>query len=211
MTQSTPRIEQFKTMAEANPKDELAYFSLGRAYADNNQPTEAAEAFTRVIDINPKMSKAYQLLAAAKLKLDDKPGAIDVLTNGARVANERGDLMPRNDMVKSLKELGVELLDLVAQAPALPVGEGQVFDVRTGQIGAKLVRQPFSNKLGKFIFDHTSAQSWQEWIGMGTKVINELRLPLSDPSAQKVFDQHMLDFLNLTELWEKEKAAENGK
>jgi Fe-S cluster biosynthesis and repair protein YggX len=204
MIQTTPRIEQFKTMSEANPKDELAFFSLGRAYADNNQHDQAAIAFARVIEINPKMSKAYQLLAAAKLKLDDKAGAIDVLSTGARVANERGDLMPRNDMVRSLKELGIELPDLVAQAPVQPVGEGQVFDVRTGQIGQRLPRPPFSNKMGQFIFNHTSAQSWQEWIGMGTKVINELRLPLSDPSAQKVFDQHMLDFLNLTELWEKE-------
>ena len=33
---------------------------------------------------------------------------------------------------------------------------------------------------------------------MGTKVINELRLPLSDPQAQKVWDQHIREFLNLT-------------
>ena len=32
---------------------------------------------------------------------------------------------------------------------------------------------------------------------MGTKVINELRLPLNDPQAQKLDDQHMLEFLNL--------------
>jgi Fe-S cluster biosynthesis and repair protein YggX len=32
---------------------------------------------------------------------------------------------------------------------------------------------------------------------MGTKVINELRLPLSDPQAQRIFDQHMMEFLNL--------------
>ena len=32
---------------------------------------------------------------------------------------------------------------------------------------------------------------------MGTKVINELRLPLNDPQAQKIYDQHMMDFLTL--------------
>jgi Fe-S cluster biosynthesis and repair protein YggX len=32
---------------------------------------------------------------------------------------------------------------------------------------------------------------------MGTKLINELRLPLSDPKAQKIFDQNMMEFLNL--------------
>ena len=35
--------------------------------------------------------------------------------------------------------------------------------------------------------------------------INELRLPLSDPQAQKVFDDHMLDFLNLKDVWEELK------
>jgi len=28
-------------------------------------------------------------------------------------------------------------------------------------------------------------------------VINELRLPLSDPQAGKIFDHHMREFLNL--------------
>ena len=40
-------------------------------------------------------------------------------------------------------------------------------------------------------------ECWREWIGMGTKVINELRLPLSDPQAQKIWDQHIAEFLNL--------------
>ena len=40
---------------------------------------------------------------------------------------------------------------------------------------------------------------------MGTKVINEMRLPLADPRAQKIFDDQMLEFLNLTEAWAREK------
>jgi Fe-S cluster biosynthesis and repair protein YggX len=38
---------------------------------------------------------------------------------------------------------------------------------------------------------------WKEWVAMGTKVINELRLPMNEPEAQKVFDKHMYEFLNL--------------
>ena len=38
---------------------------------------------------------------------------------------------------------------------------------------------------------------WKEAIAFGTKVINELRLPLADPQAQKAWDQHIRDFLNL--------------
>jgi Fe-S cluster biosynthesis and repair protein YggX len=32
---------------------------------------------------------------------------------------------------------------------------------------------------------------------MGTKVINELRLAMNEPEAQRIFDQHMFEFLNL--------------
>jgi Fe-S cluster biosynthesis and repair protein YggX len=60
-----------------------------------------------------------------------------------------------------------------------------------------MASQPFSNSQGKMIYENVCADCWREWIGMGTKVINELRLPLSDPQAQKVFDQHMYEFLNL--------------
>ena len=57
--------------------------------------------------------------------------------------------------------------------------------------------RPFKGPLGEKILATVCQSCWKEWVGMGTKVINELRLPLSDPQAQKVFDQHMMEFLNL--------------
>jgi Fe-S cluster biosynthesis and repair protein YggX len=60
-----------------------------------------------------------------------------------------------------------------------------------------MAHPPYSSAQGKMIQEKICADCWREWIHMGTKVINELRLPLSDPQAQKVFDQHMLEFLNL--------------
>ena len=61
-----------------------------------------------------------------------------------------------------------------------------------------MAHAPFSSPQGKIIHEKICHDCWKEWIHMGTKVINELRLPLSDPTAQKVFDQHMIEFLNLT-------------
>jgi Fe-S cluster biosynthesis and repair protein YggX len=194
---SQARIDQFKIMSEANPNDELAFFSLGRAYADNGQPAEAADAFKRVIEINPKMSKAYQLRGKALLDGGKRDEAIDVLTTGAKAAQERGDMMPRNEMARMLKELGVEIPELAAAGPARPLTEGELHCKRCGQIKPKMARPPFSHAQGLMIQENICADCWREWIGMGTKVINELRLPLSDPQAQKVFDQHMLEFLNL--------------
>jgi Fe-S cluster biosynthesis and repair protein YggX len=184
-------------MAQANPNDELAFFSLGRARLENGNASEAATAFARVIEINPKASKAYQLLATAQLKDEKKDAAIETLKTGARVATERGDMIPRNDMVRTLKELGIDMPEFAAAEPAKAVTEGEVLCKRCGQVKPRMARAPFSHAQGKMIQENICADCWREWIGMGTNVINELRLPLSDPQAQKVFDSHMLEFLNL--------------
>ena len=47
------------------------------------------------------------------------------------------------------------------------------------------------------MFDSTCTDCWQEAIRLGTQVINELRLPLADPQAQKTWDEHIREFLHL--------------
>jgi Fe-S cluster biosynthesis and repair protein YggX len=64
-------------------------------------------------------------------------------------------------------------------------------------MGTKLASPPFSNAQGREIQARICQGCWREWLAMGTKVINELRLSLVDPEAQRVFDQHMREFLNL--------------
>ena len=193
------RIEQFRKMAADDPNNEIGHFSLGRALLESGDAAEAAKSFQRVIALNPNISKAYQLLADAQLKQEHRDLAIETLKTGARVASKRGDLMPKGEMLRKLSELGIEMPDLQPQqAPAAPIGEGQVQCHRCGQVKPKMLHAPFSNAQGKLIHEKICADCWREWIGMGTKVINELRLPLSDPQAQKVFDQHMMEFLNLT-------------
>lgn len=194
---SDDRIEQFRKMAEADPNNELGHFSLGRALLDSGDATGAAAAFDRVIKLNPNIGKVYHLLAQAQLKLNQHDVAIQTLRTGAAIAAQRGDLMPKNEMLKQLNELGVSMPELEQAAAAQPIGQGEVQCRRCGLVKPKLPSPPFSNALGKEIFEKICATCWREWIGMGTKVINELRLPLSDPQAQKIFDQHMIEFLNL--------------
>ncbi len=206
------RIDQFRKMAADDPANELGHFSLGRALLDAGQLADASQSFQRVIALNPNIAKAYQLLAAAQMKLDHKDFAIETLKNGVRIAHARGDMLPRNEMLQTLRDHQIEVPELTASGTAgapLAVGEGEVLDRRTGRPGKRLPAPPFSNKMGRFLFEHVSAESWREWIGMGTKVINELRLPLNDPSAQKIFDDHMVDFLNLKDLWQEEKAKQS--
>jgi len=199
MAENAARIEQFRKMADADPTNEVGHFSLGKALLDTGRNDEAVASFRRVVELNPNLSKAYQLLAMALIKLNQPKEAIQELTRGVKIADERGEFMPRNEMAAMLKELGGPVPELKTQpAGAAPaVGEGQVLCSRCGRIGRKLPSQPFSSAQGKLIFERVCADCWREWIGMGTKVINELRLPLHDPQAQKIFDQHMMEFLNL--------------
>jgi Fe-S cluster biosynthesis and repair protein YggX len=197
MADLTARIDQFRKMAEADPNNELGHFSLGKALLDAEQPADAARSFERALGINPNLSKAYQLLAQALLATGNRDAALEQLKAGVKVADARGDLMPKNAMIKMLKDLGGEVPIEEKVAVDRPVGVGEVLCARCGQIKPKLPRPPFSHEQGRLIFERVCADCWREWIPMGTKVINELRLPLADPQAQKMYDQHMLEFLNL--------------
>lgn len=206
MADVNARIEQFKTMAEADPTNELGHFSLGRAYYDAGRDAEAVASFERAVGINPNLSKVYQLMAAALLRQGKKDQAIEQLTTGVKIADARGDLMVKNTMIEQLKELGAPVPELRASTSAAEVGADEILCSRCGRVNPKLPAPPFSHPQGKFIYERICSPCWKEWIGMGTKVINELRLPLSDPQAQKIFDQHMMEFLNLSEAWAAEKA-----
>jgi Fe-S cluster biosynthesis and repair protein YggX len=197
MNDLAARIDQFRNMTEADPSNELGHFSLGRALLDSGNAPEAAKSFQRVIALKPDIAKVYHLLAQAQLQQNQRDYAIETLRTGIRVADRRGDLMPKNEMINALKELGIDTKEFEAAQVKKEIGEGEVLCNRCGQVKSRLPKPPFRAQIGQDIYAKICADCWQEWIKMGTKVINELRLPLSDPQAQKVFDQHMVEFLNL--------------
>ena len=198
MADSNSRIEQFQKMASDDPNNEVAHFSLGREYLTAGQLEAAVESLGRCLTLNPNISKAYQLQADALLKLNRKDEAIARLTEGVNRADERGDMMPRAEMIKTLSELGAPVPELKAASTAnVAVGEGQVRCARCHQVKSRLSKPPFKGPHAKEIYEQVCADCWREWIPMGTKVINELRLPMDDPKAQKIYDQHMVEFLNI--------------
>jgi Fe-S cluster biosynthesis and repair protein YggX len=198
VAQPNSRIEQFQKMAHDDPNNEVAHFSLGREYLAAGQFESALASFDRCLSLNPNISKAYQLAAQGLLELKRKDAAIARLTEGARRADERGEMMPRNEMVRMLQDLGAAVPEFKSASQAQqPVGEGQVLCTRCHRVTARLLKPPFKGPHAQEIFEKVCAECWREWIPMGTKVINELRLPLNDPQAQKLYDQHMLEFLNL--------------
>jgi Fe-S cluster biosynthesis and repair protein YggX len=193
----TARIEQFKKMANDDPKNELGHFSLGKALLETDQYDDAVKSFRTCLSLNPNISKAYQLLGTTLLKLNQHDEAIKVLTEGAKRADERREMMPRNEMARMLKELNAPVPQFTQAVTEHAVAEGEVLCQRCNKVARRMTAPPFRNPVGQEIYQKICADCFREWIGMGTKVINELRLPLNDPQAQKVYDQHMMEFLNL--------------
>jgi tetratricopeptide (TPR) repeat protein len=195
-TNTAAAIERFRSLIAANPNDEIASFSLGRALLDAGDAAEAAKSFQRVIALNPNIAKAYQLLGEAQLQTGHRDLAVQTLSEAVHVAHRRGELMTKDEASAKLKELGAPVPQF-ADPRTQVVSAGEVFCKRHGGVGPKLEKAPFRTAFGQEIFENTCANCWREAIGFGTKVINELRLPLADPQAQKAWDQHIREFLNL--------------
>jgi len=197
MAENSQRIEQFRKMAEADPTNEIGHFSLGRELLAAGDLDGAVRSLRRVMELNPNISKAYQLAGTALKQQGKVPEAVEIWSRGVTTADSRGELMPRDEMIKLLKEAGAPVPELANKQAARSAGEGQVLCKRCGKIGPKLAKPPFKNQMGQDVFNNICKDCWMEAIKLGTKVINELRLPLADPQAQKVWDQHIKEFLNL--------------
>ncbi len=193
------RIDQFRNMAEADPENELGHFSLGKAYVDAERFAEAEGSLRRVLELNDGQSKAYALLGRVLIGLDRRDEAVAVLTGGFEVAADRGDVMPRDEMGSLLKGLGADVPELkkAALEQTATVGADGFRCTRCGRPHGKLDGPPFKGALGEKIGSRICGDCWDEWIRMGTKVINELGLPLADPRAQAVYDEHLAEFLQL--------------
>lgn len=201
------RIAQFENMVQADPTNDMAHYSLGNAYSQAGRHRDAAESYVRCFRINKDMSKAYQLAGAEFIACNDKPLATEVLKEGYAVAAKRGDFMPKKAIGDLLKQLGEPLPEVEGAKAEVAMPEGTFVCKRTGRPGTKLPRPPFKGPIGNWIFENISAETWREWIGQGTKVINELRLDLSRDDHAETYDQHMREYLGIDEALQRELAA----
>ncbi len=205
------RIERFRRMTEADPANELGHYSLGKALLEAGRAAEALGPLRRAVELNPQNARACHQLALALRAVGDFAAAVEVLQAGLQAAHARGDRMPMNDMAALMRELGVEppAISAGAALPARgPAGDSAVpataaagSDVlicrRCGRTSPRMERRPFKGPLGEKVWSSVCQTCWREWIPMGTKVINELRLDFAVPEHAAIYDQHMKEFLNL--------------
>ncbi|MSR43871.1 MAG: tetratricopeptide repeat protein [Phycisphaerales bacterium] len=197
---STPeRIAQFEKMAAADPTNEMAHFSLGNAYLQMGRHGEAAQSLERVIALSPGMSKAYQLCGQAMIGAGWTDKSVDILNRGYAAAVERGDRMVEAAIAQLFVSIGREppMIARTASAATTAGGTGTFLCKRTGRLGTQLPSPPMRGAIGNWIYENISAETWKEWIGQGTKVINELRLDFSRERDQEIYDQHMREYLGI--------------
>lgn len=206
-------------MAQADPENEMAHFSLGRALSEAGRHEEAAESFLRCTELVPSMSAAYQLAGESLVKVGQKDRAAQLFTRGFTIAAERGEFKPRDAMAAGLRSLGRDVPEVAVKSSATGGGDidllgggdrseagpvdrskyppGTFFCTRTGRPGTKMSKPPFKGPVGAWIGEHIAAETWDAWIRQGTKVINELRLDLSREQDSETYDEHMREYLGI--------------
>lgn len=190
------RIERFEHMASADPDNEMAHFSLGSAYLQADRAAEAAKSFQRTLELNPDMSKAYQLAGEAMIRAGWEDMAVDLLHKGYTIAAKKGDMLPKNAMGELLESIGRQPPE-VADTETETASSGSFVCQRTGRPGSQLPDPPMRGPVGQWIYDNISAETWRDWIGQGTKVINELRLDFSREEDQNTYDMYMREYLGI--------------
>jgi Fe-S cluster biosynthesis and repair protein YggX len=203
MSQLQDRIAQFRKMANDDPDNELGHYRLGQLLMEARQFPEAIQSFRRTLELSPRFSKVYQLLAQCLLDDDiQRAEAIAVLKQGFDVSDEQGDNMPRDAMARMLKELGEPEPVSKKKAAGAPEGAGGFRCQRPGCWAGSRARQlekpPFNDELGRRIQETVCAECWMDWLrNYSIKVINELRLDLSSERGQEEYDRYMREFLGL--------------
>ena len=197
MSQLQDRIAQFRKMATDDPDNELGHYRLGQLLQEDGQFADAVKSFDRTLELSPQFSKVFELLGQCYTKLGDSVKAIEVLTNGYKVADERGDKMPRDAMAKQLTELGAAI-----PASAAPVDDGPETGFRCtrptcafGKRAKPMTTPPMPDEIGIRIGATVCQECWTAWLkDQSIKVVNELRLDLSSEFGQSEYDKYMREF-----------------
>jgi Flp pilus assembly protein TadD len=102
-------VQTYKKWIEANPKDDSAFYNLGRTYSKLMKDDEAEDAFRKAVDLKPDDSDYQMELGAILIKLAKYREAIDPLKKAV-------ELDPTNERAQELledAEAGRQRLDYI--------------------------------------------------------------------------------------------------
>lgn len=88
-----PHIEPLKKVLVIDPQDDVAWFGLGKAYMDDGNFEEAANALAQCISVKPTYSAAYFALAQSLQTLHRFDECRTIIETGIEVSTKNGDVM----------------------------------------------------------------------------------------------------------------------
>jgi predicted Zn-dependent protease len=88
-----PRIEPLKKVLAIDPNDEVAWFGLGKAYMEDGNFEDGANALRQCIAVKPAYSAAYYALAQSLRALNRLDECRAVCATGIDVSMKNGDAM----------------------------------------------------------------------------------------------------------------------
>jgi predicted Zn-dependent protease len=101
-----PRIEPLKKVLAIDPQDDVAWFGLGKAYMEDGDYENAANALRQCLSVKSSYSAAYYALAQSLQRLGRMEECRTVCEAGIEVSAKNGDAM----VTKNLELLRGSLL-----------------------------------------------------------------------------------------------------
>ena len=99
------KIAQFEKLVAHNAQDVLSRFTLGRAYLEAGRADDAIRTLDELLALKPDYTAAFVLLGEACEKAGKLARAIKTYTRGIELAQQKGDLHPRNQMQEKLARI----------------------------------------------------------------------------------------------------------
>jgi Flp pilus assembly protein TadD len=100
------KIAKWKSLVEKAPNDELARFTLARAYLEAGQLEAARTTFREVVALKPDWMMAWILLGRCCVELGDGAEGRPALATARELANAQGHSDPLVEIDELLEQLG---------------------------------------------------------------------------------------------------------
>jgi predicted Zn-dependent protease len=98
------RLEIFALMVKQQPGDAMIWYGLASEYLKAERWSEAADALSMVVQLNPDYTAAYQMLGTALMNQNEVEKARRAWADGIEAANRTGAWKARQHMEGLLKE-----------------------------------------------------------------------------------------------------------
>ena len=98
-------IARYQKLLEQYPNNELARFSLGKAYFDAGEFASAREQFHHALNRKPDWMAVQILMGKCELALGNQPAAKRAFERALQLAIEQNHEEPREEMEQLLAEL----------------------------------------------------------------------------------------------------------